>query len=304
MTEFRRVALRTGVTLNVAVAGDPANAAAILLHGFPESHRTWRAIAPRLQDDFYLIMPDQRGFAASDRPQEVEAYKTELLVEDIFALADALALETFTLAGHDWGGAIAWSAALRGDPRLTRLAIINAPHPVVFQKSLIEDADQRAASQYITAFRVPGFEKLVEKNGYDWFFDRTFGGHVDLTKIPAAEKQQYIAEWSQPGAFNAMLNWYRAAKVMVPSPGLTVPLPDWLLHAFPKVRVPTLVIWGMKDSALLPVQLDGLDALVEDLSIVRIADSGHFAPWEAPKAVAGALRPFLAAQAGASAPAA
>jgi pimeloyl-ACP methyl ester carboxylesterase len=302
VTLFRRVPLRSGVTLNVALAGAPASPAVILLHGFPESHRSWREITPRLEDRFYLIMPDQRGFGGSDRPQEVESYKTELLVDDIFALADALAIERFALVGHDWGGAVAWSAALRNDPRLSRLAIINAPHPVVFQKSLIGNADQRAASQYITAFRVPGFEKLVEKSGYDWFFDRTFGGHVDLAKIPAAEKQQYIADWSQPGAFNAMLNWYRAAKVMVPPPGLTVPLPDWLLGAFPKVRVPTLVIWGMKDSALLPVQLDGLDALVEDLTIVRIGEAGHFAPWEAPDAVAGALRPFLALTTEASAP--
>jgi pimeloyl-ACP methyl ester carboxylesterase len=301
VTEFRRVPLRSGVTLNVALAGDPANPAVILLHGFPESHRTWREVAPRLYDRFFLIMPDQRGFAGSDRPQEVNSYKAELLVDDIFALADSLAIEQFALVGHDWGGATAWGAALRADPRLTRLSIINAPHPVVFQKSLIESADQRAASQYITAFRVPGFEKLVEKNGYDWFFDRTFGGHVDLTKIPAAEKQQYIAEWSQPGAFNAMLNWYRAAKVTVPPPGLTVPLPDWLLRAFPKVHVPTLVVWGMKDAALLPIQLDGLDELAEDLTIVRVPETGHFAPWEAPNEVCAALRPFLAADAGASA---
>jgi pimeloyl-ACP methyl ester carboxylesterase len=290
------------VTLNVALAGDPANPPVILLHGFPESHRTWREIAPRLDDRFYLIMPDQRGFAGSDRPQDAESYKTELLVDDVFALADALTIERFALVGHDWGGAVAWTAALGGDPRLTRLAIINAPHPVVFQRSLIESADQRAASQYITAFRAPGFEALVEKNGYDWFFERTFGGHVDLTKIPAAEKLQYIAEWSQPGAFNAMLNWYRAAKMMVPPPGLTVPLPDWLLRAFPKVPVPTLVVWGIKDAALLPIQLDGLDELVEDLTVVRLPEAGHFAPWEAPDEVSAALRPFLAADAEASAP--
>ena len=95
MTQFRRVPLRSGVTLNVALAGDPANPAVILLHGFPELHRTWREIAPRLEGDFYLVMPDQRGFAGSDRPQEVEAYRTDLLVDDIFALADALAIETF-----------------------------------------------------------------------------------------------------------------------------------------------------------------------------------------------------------------
>jgi pimeloyl-ACP methyl ester carboxylesterase len=111
--------------------------------------------------------------------------------------------------------------------------------------------------------------------------------------MPEAERQQYLAEWRQPGAMAAMLNWYRASKVIVPPPGVTVPLPDWVLGAFPKVRVPTLVIWGMLDSALLPVQLEGLDRLVEDLSIVRIPDAGHFAPWEAPGPVADALRQFL-----------
>ena len=130
--------------------------AVILLHGFPESHRTWREIVPRLENDFFLVMPDQRGFAGSDLPQDVEDYKTDTLIDDIFALADALGIERFALVGHDWGGAIAWAAALRGDPRLTRLAIVNAPHPVIFQKSLIENAEQRAASQYITAFRSPG----------------------------------------------------------------------------------------------------------------------------------------------------
>jgi pimeloyl-ACP methyl ester carboxylesterase len=249
-------------------------------------------------------MPDQRGFAGSDRPQEVEAYTAETLVDDIFALAEALGIERFALVGHDWGGAIAWAAALRGDPRLTRLAIVNAPHPVIMQKSLIEDEDQRAASQYISAFRAPGFEKGVERQGYDWFFERTFSGHVDLSLISEAEKQQYLADWSRPGAFPAMLNWYRASKLVVPPPGATVPLPDWLLRAFPKVRVPTLVVWGTKDPALLPLQLDGLDALVEDLRIVRLPEAGHFAPWEAGEEVASSLQRFLAEERTATAPAA
>ena len=293
MTEFRRVSLSTGVTLNVAVAGDQEKPPVILLHGFPESHRTWRELVPRLQDQFLLVMPDQRGFAGSDRPQEVDAYKTDVLIDDIFALADALSLERFALVGHDWGGAIAWGAALRRDPRLTRLAIINAPHPVVFQKSLIEDADQRAASQYISAFRAPGFEKMVESKGFDWFFETTFARHVDIGQIAESERRQYVADWSQPGAFTAMLNWYRGSKAVVPPPGVTVPLPDWLLRVFPTVKVPTLVIWGMKDAALLPLQLDDLDTLVDDLAIVRLPNAGHFAPWEAAGDVATHLRPFL-----------
>jgi pimeloyl-ACP methyl ester carboxylesterase len=294
VTEFRRVGLSTGVTLNVAFAGARDAPAVILLHGFPESHRTWREIAPRLGDGFRLIMPDQRGFAGSDRPQEVDAYKTDTLINDVFALADTLGLEGFALVGHDWGGAIAWPAALRGDPRLKKLAIVNAPHPVIFQKSVIEDADQRAASQYITAFRTPGFEKAIEAMGYRTFFEKTFARHVDVSKMPESEKQQYIADWSQPGALTSMLNWYRAGKMVVPPAGLTVPLPDWLLKAFPRIGVPTLVVWGMKDTALLPIQLDGLDELVEDLRIVRLREAGHFAPWEAPDEVAEALRDFLA----------
>ena len=304
MTESRRITLSTGVTLNVALAGDPAKPAVILLHGFPESHRTWRAIAPRLEDDFYLVMPDQRGFGGSDRPQELDAYDPDILVDDIFALADALGLEQFALVGHDWGGAISWPAALREDPRLRKLTIINAPHPIIFQRSLIESAEQRDASQYITAFRMRGFDTVVEREGYDWFFEKTFSKHVDLAKIPEAERQQYVAQWSQPGALTAMLNWYRASKLIVPPPGMTVPLPDWLFRAFRKVSVPTLVIWGMRDAALLPLQLEGLDEMVEDLRVVRLPDAGHFVPWEAPDDVAAALQPFLAEERTATAPAA
>jgi pimeloyl-ACP methyl ester carboxylesterase len=302
VTEFRRVGLSTGVTLNVATAGDPAKSAVILLHGFPESHRTWRGLAPLLEDRFFLIMPDQRGFAGSDRPQDVEAYKTETLVDDVFALADALSIERFALVGHDWGGAISWPAALRNDPRLTRLAIINAPHPVIFQKSLFNDPDQRAASQYISAFRSKMFEKAVNKMGFDALFEKSFSRHVDLAIIPDTERAQHIAEWSQPGGLTAMLNWYRASQLVVPPPAVNLPLPQWLLNTFPTVQVPTLVIWGMRDKALLPIQLDGLDRLVDNLQIVRLPDAGHFAPWEAPDQVAEALVPFLAARVEASAP--
>jgi pimeloyl-ACP methyl ester carboxylesterase len=293
VTEFRRVGLSTGVTLKVAFTGPEAGPAVILLHGFPESHRTWREVAPRLEDRFRLIMPDQRGFAGSDRPQDVEDYTTDKLIDDIFALADALGVESFALVGHDWGGAIAWPAALRNDPRLTKLAIVNAPHPLVFQKSLIEDEAQRAASQYINWFRTPGAEKAIEAMGFDAFFEKTFVSHVELSKISEEDKQQYISEWSQPGGMLPMLNWYRGSRLIVPLPGSTVPLPDWLMRPFPKVHVPTLVVWGLKDPALLPLQVDGLGELVDDLRIVKLPDAGHFAPWEAGEQVASALRDFL-----------
>ncbi|WP_300973535.1 alpha/beta fold hydrolase [Sphingomonas sp. LHG3406-1] len=296
---FTRHALQTGVTLNVAAAGPEDGPPIILLHGFPESHRTWRGLVPLLADRYRLIMPDQRGFAGSDAPQDKADYATDRIVADLFALVDRLGLDDFTLVGHDWGGAVSWAAALRGDPRLKRLVIVNAPHPVIFQKSLIEDSDQRAASQYINAFRAPGFEKFPETIGWQAFFDKSFSGHVDLAIIPPEEKAQYIAEWSQPGVFAAMLNWYRGAAVIVPPPGIDLPLPDFLLRAFPRVKVPTLVVWGMKDKALLPLQLDGLDTLVEELTLVRVEEAGHFLPWEKPEAVAKPLRTFLESHTGA-----
>ena len=299
MAEMRRISLPTGVTLNVALAGPADAPPVILLHGFPESHRTWRGIAPLLEDRFRLVMPDQRGFACSDQPQAMDEYTTDKIIADLFALADALGLDRFSLVGHDWGGAIAWAAAIKGDARIQHLAIVNAPHPIIFQKSLIEDTGQRAASQYITAFRTPGFEQAVAAMGLEAFFDKSFGAHVDLALISPEERAQYIAEWSQPGTLTAMLNWYRASHLLVPPPVLPVPLPDWVLNALPAIRIPTLVLWGMQDKALLPLQLDGLDRLVEDLRIVRVPDAGHFIPWEKPQVVADALAPFLLGQDGA-----
>lgn len=295
MIRYIRAPLPTGIIMNVALAGPEDGPPVILLHGFPESHRTWRGLVPLLEDRFRLIMPDLRGFGQTDRPRDVAAYGTDTLVADLFALADDRRLDRFALVGHDWGGAVAWAAALRGDPRVERLAIINSPHPWIFQKSLIEDAAQRAASRYINAFRTPGFEQAVAAMGFPAFFEKSFGGHVDLSLISAEERSHYLAEWRRPGALTAMLNWYRASQIVVPPPGATVPIPDWALRLAPKIGVPVRVIWGMEDKALLPIQLEGIGEVGDDVEVFPLPGVGHFAPWEAPDRVAEALAPFLAA---------
>ena len=289
-----RLPLSTGITMNVALAGPEDAPPIILLHGFPESHRTWRGLAPLLSDRLRLVMPDQRGFGDSDRPREVEAYATDTLIADLFALADAMEIERFALVGHDWGGAIAWAAAIQGNPRVERLAIINSPHPLIFQKSLIEDKAQRDASQYIRAFRDPHFERFVEGIGFEAFFDKSFAKHVDLTSIPADEREVYIDQWSRPGALTAMLNWYRASRMVVPQPGITVDVPDLVLRAFPRIKVPVRVVWGLEDKALLPIQLEGIGEIGDDVEVFPLKGVGHFAPWQAPEQVAQALGPFLA----------
>jgi len=292
--EITRIALPTGVTLAVQHGGRDDGEAIVFLHGFPESHRTWRRIAPALADDFRVVVPDQRGFADSDKPAGVEAYRADRILEDLVALADTLGLKRFTLCGHDWGGAVAWLAALRYPERVARLIIVNAPHPLVFQRSLIDDEAQRAASQYIRAFRNSAIERGIEAMGLGTFFDKTFSTHADPEAISPGERQAYLDEWSQPGALTAMLNWYRASEMVVPEVGEDASAPPWTQLPFPHITMPTLVIWGLRDTALLPVQLAGLESLVDDLRIVTVADAGHFVPWEQPEPVIAAIRDFMA----------
>lgn len=290
--ELQRIALPTGVELDVATAGDPAAPAIILLHGFPESHRTWRHQIPELAKTHFVIAPDQRGFARSSKPEGVENYAPDKTVGDLLALATHFGKERFVLVGHDWGGAIAWMAALQHPNRIERLIIVNAPHPFVFQKSLFDDMEQRAASQYIRLFRNPGLEAQLAAMGLGTFFDTTFARHADPALL-APERAAYLDEWGQPGAMTAMLNWYRASAITVPAMDETPERPPFLDGPFPPLQMPVLVIWGMGDKALLPVQLEGLDALVPDLKIVKV-DAGHFVPWENPAAVTEAIRDWLA----------
>ena len=296
MTELtcEKIALSTGVTLNVATAG-PRDAPAILfLHGFPESHRTWRHQLQDLSRDHFVIAPDQRGFAGSDKPEGVENYETGVIVSDAVALTNALGVKHFTLVGHDWGGAVAWAVAMQHPLRVKRLVIVNAPHPVIFQRSLIEDEKQREASQYITMLRNPMAEAGITAMGLETFLEKVMLSHADATKLPAEERQHYLDDWSQPGVLTSMLNWYRAAKIEVPAPGEKAHVPLISRVPFPKLPMPTLVVWGLKDTALLPVQLEGLDDYVADLRIATSPTASHFITWEEPGTVTSAIRDFLA----------
>ena len=290
----QRITLPTGVELDVWSAGDPAHPPIIVLHGFPESHRTWRHQMAELAHDHYVIAPDQRGFARSSKPPEVSDYTPDKMVADLFAVADALGLTRFTLAAHDWGGAIGWAAALKHPERIKRLIICNAPHPLIFQRTLIDDLSQRKASQYILAFR-DTIEARIKENGLEWFFEHSFMRHLQASNVSAEDRAAYLDEWSQPGAIHSMLNWYRATPMHVPGMDEVPPRPAFLDSPFPVLNMPVLIIWGINDPALLSCQLEGLDTLVSDLTIVRI-DCGHFTPWEAPEAVNVAMRNFLEAR--------
>jgi pimeloyl-ACP methyl ester carboxylesterase len=289
----KRIALATGVELDVWTQGDPSNPPIIFLHGFPESHRTWVHQMAELSDHFHCIAPDQRGYARSSKPAEVSDYMVPKLVADVFALADALGIDRFTIAAHDWGGAIGWAAALTRPERIERLIIANAPHPYIYQKTIIEDLDQRQAAQYIRTFRGDELERRIADNGLVWFFEHSFMRHLEASAVSDVERAAYLDEWSQPGALTAMFNWYRASPTDVPAMDVAIETTDFMQKPFPKLMVPTLIVWGMKDPALLSCQLDGIDEHVPNVTVVRVDDAGHFSPWEAPEAVTMAMRDWL-----------
>ena len=301
-SSLRRVYLSTDVELDCCVIGEPSNPAIIFLHGFPESHRTWRHQLLALSENYYCIAPDQRGYRGSSKPIDVSAYTADKLTADVFALADSLDVDEFTIAGHDWGGAIAWSVALNGQPgglnaqwagRVTRAMIANAPHPAVYQRLLVSDPVQREAAQYVRFFRDPAADAIVDGGGLLPLLEKVWGWQKPEA-MDAYEYGELLAGWEDRAAATAMLNWYRASIISVPAIGEVVEVPEWAAAGVPKLTIPTLLVWAMEDKALSPSNIDGIQELVPNIRIERIADCGHFVTWEKPDAVIAAMENFLA----------
>jgi pimeloyl-ACP methyl ester carboxylesterase len=293
--EQKRVALANGIELDVVDEGPRDAPVLIFLHGFPESHRTWRNQIAHFSDRFRCIAPDQRGYRGSSKPQEVEAYTPDKLVGDVFLLADALGVDKFTIVGHDWGGAIAWGVAYAGmmNGRVTRTIIANAPHPVLFPKLLYTNEAQRAASQYFRDFRDTGNDALVREYGLGALLMKVFEGQV-MTAMEPVEQAALLEDWSDPEAAFGMLNYYRASPMEVLPMDAPFELPEGFRPVqLPKLTIPTLVIWAMEDQALPPANLDGLDEVIENPEVAQVPECGHFVQWEKPEAVNAAMEAFL-----------
>lgn len=289
-----RVTLACGIALDTVDMGPRDAPALIFLHGFPESHRTWRHQIAHLSSRFRCIAPDQRGYRGSSRPDAVADYAPSHLIGDVFQLADALGIDRFTVIGHDWGGAIAWGVALVGQQaRIERLVIANAPHPALFPKLLWTSPVQRRASQYFRAFRDSANDAAIRAEGLRPFLARVLPlGTAD--PMEPHERALLDRDWADGAAAIAMLNWYRASPIEVPPLDAPYALPaDFAALPVPRLLIPTLVIWAEDDAALPPENCDGLADWIDRLTLVRVPQCGHFVPWEAPQAVNAALDAFL-----------
>lgn len=263
-----------GIRLHCLEAGPEQGPLALLLHGFPEDSRAWkRQIGPLARAGFRVVAPDLRGYHLSDRPAGMQAYRIDELLDDVVALIHDLGRDRAHVVGHDWGGVIAWALAIRSPEMVDRLAVLNAPHPAAFRREL-QRAEQKRRSWYVAFFQLPWLpERLLPLLGRYALQGRP-------GSFSAADLAGYQAAWSQPGAATAMINYYRA-------------LLRFGNVAGTQVQAPTLLLWGMRDMALVPELSEGLEEWVPDLRVVRFPDATHWLMHDEPLRVTNLLAEFL-----------
>ena len=276
-----------GVRLHYVQAGQ--GPLMIFLHGFPEFWHAWTAQLLDFGQDHLAVAPDMRGYNLSEKPAALEQYRIRHLIEDVRQLAAHLGHSKFVLVGHDWGGAVAWAYAIAHPETLEKLVIVNAPHPGIFARELAHNPAQQKASEYMTFFQQPQIaEQTLSADNYAALVKIVMGEGLRTGAFTQEDKQAYLDAWSQPGALTGGLNYYRASRIGPGSSGNFAPDAGRLT-----VHVPTLVIWGEKDTALLPGNLDGLDQFVPQLTIKRIPEGSHWVIHEKPDEVNRLIRSFL-----------
>jgi pimeloyl-ACP methyl ester carboxylesterase len=273
-----------GIDFNVATAGC-GERLALCLHGFPESSFSWRYQMPLLARLGYLVWaPDLRGYGRSSRPLGVAAYAFENLEEDVAALIAASGARDVLLIGHDWGALIAWNYAMFGRLPISRLIIMNVPHPALAERGL-RTLRQLMKSWYIFFFQLPKIpEWALARNGCEPIGRAFRDMAVDKSRFPAEVLRVYQDAAAQPGALTAMLNYYRA---------LLRGLRASRRRGTPQIKTPTLLIWGEVDAALGKELSYGTERYVNDLTLRYLPNVSHWVQQEAPETVNAMIEAWL-----------
>jgi pimeloyl-ACP methyl ester carboxylesterase len=290
------IKLPSGTELSCRATGRPGLPLLVFLHGFPEAAFVWDELLEHFGNRFHCVAPNLRGFERSSAPVEVEAYRAKHLVGDVADLIQVLGGQAEALVAHDWGGAVAWALAAPRPHSRKRLVIVNAPHPATFLRELRGNAAQQRASAYMLFLCRPDAEALLSADDYArlWrFLESSSEGHEAQPSgwLTDSVRDRYRAVWDR--GLSGGCNYYRASPLRPPTgdddPVWKIDLPVESVT----VRVPTLVVWGERDKALLPSLLDGLDAFVPDLQIVRVPDASHWIVHEQPARVAAEIEQAL-----------
>jgi pimeloyl-ACP methyl ester carboxylesterase len=267
----------------------------LFLHGFPQFWFLWRRQLADLGQDHAVYAADMRGYNLSCKPENPEAYRMRHLLGDIRGLVEELGIAPLTLVGHDWGGIVSWAFALKHPDLLERLVIIDGPPPFTWNRDLRESPKQRHAVNYMIELSKPSPqpEEMLAANDYAMIDDimRRIGGRD--AQLSDAEQKIYHEAWARPGALRGGLNYYRAARMgeQVAAGGVPEQYDEKIRSQ--QVQVPTLVIWGENDAALLPTLTRGLSEWVPRLRVELVPGAGHWVPYERPDEVNSLIREFV-----------
>jgi len=283
MRQLEKITIQSALTFDALVAGEPGAPLVLLLHGFAESMHCWDAQVEALAEAGYrAVAPSQRGYSPGARPDPGEPanYHIERLMDDAMAIAaeSGYGDRRFHLAGHDWGGSIAWALADRFPERIASLTVLSRPHPNAFNRALLTtDADQAQRSRHHTAFLAPDAADVVLADDSRWLRER-----LAANGVPAAAIAQHLAVLGNQAAMEAALAWYRARGAIRSPLG--------------PIRVPTLYIWGDADDTVGRVAAEGtVDFVAAPYCFEVLPGIGHFAADQAPERVSELMLQHLAA---------
>ena len=295
----RSFMLPHGISLSCRMAGQAGRPVLMFLHGFPEAAFVWDRLLEHFSEPahgaYFCIAPNLRGYIGSSAPTEVAAYHPRHLVADIVALTQTLGKQALAaLVAHDWGGAIAWNLAAQHPECLSRLVILNAPHPAAFARELANSPAQQQASAYMHFLARPDAPSRLAEQDFRrlWaLFDGMGASSGPLAWLDEAGRERYREVWraglSGPCA-------YYAATPLKPPAGPPLAQGARSSDQLGRVRLPTQLIWGMNDTALLPGLLEGLTQWVPQLELHQVPQASHWIVHEQPGLVIERIAQFLA----------
>ena len=259
-----------GVKLHYATVG--SGPLVLFVHGFPDYWYTWRNQMLALSNDFQTVAIDLRGYNLSDKPAGAEHYEMKHLVGDIIAVARHFQTKSFTLVGHDWGGAISWGAAMAAPQLIERLVILNSHHPAMMRRELEHNLEQQQASSYAKLFKIRGaYRKVTMDDLVKWIQDPQV-------------KEKYVEAFGRSDV-ECMLHYYQNYPDF---PNMGEP------KRFPQIKCPVLHIHGLADQFILSSGLNDTWKMVDnEYTLVTIPGAGHFVQQDASDAVANQLKKWL-----------
>ncbi len=251
---------REGLTFDVIDSGALDGQIFVLLHGFPETNKSWQETSEILNQAGYRTLAiNQRGYSLGAQPEKCRDYRGSALLEDINALLDLIGQPVY-LVGHDWGAVVAWDVAQHYPDKIKHLITVSVPHKAAFMQAMLK-SNQLFKSYYMGLFQLPKIPELLFEK-----FPKIGLGLLKNTGMTAQQLQDFQQDIVNEKRLSPALNWYR---------GLPFSSNRNLLKP---ITVPTLFIWGKHDSAVGAKSVELNHRFVKAPYKEIIMDATHWIP--------------------------